>query len=754
MKVTDSKSYSLRHETLSSLKEQGLKIFPLKDKRPAVTNWQKYVGDVNEQQSFGIVMGGESNIFVIDVDDYSLFPHFEQFLDKTYVVKTGKGFHIFVKANILPQIMHLDNNKDQHIDIQSTGSYVVGETSEHYDKTSSGDYIKSGKIYKKISNTRTINYVNFEIEIKPILEKLGFNLIKKPIKEELSNAIKYGVTKGNRNNTLFKLSCNLLKTVGDNEIAFNTISTINDKSKEPLDNQELEQLFHSAITYVQDEILESNQKFRISDRIEYELLDKSPNELRAITLDDDKTRLILVYLPVKIEENGLETFDSKAFIISNGISGKQIRALEDPQFNEQYTTNLFSSFRILNNKWKNKDIQKYIQSNDKVNPKQVFESLHSLELKYFEYEYEYDYYYNPCWITHTYFYTLFDITPYNDYSGMKNTGKSKHLKFLRMQCYGGISSGDASISSIFRTIQGTGATLLLDETENLKGGKDDRSDFENLLRNGFSKEGLVTRSKEGKNKEFHPEFFSVFSPKALGHIQGLDNVLEDRCIKTKLRRTTNKKIADSEPDEHEDPQLYKTRDSLYRLFLDYGDEIYTLIPKARELIKELSGREMKLWLPIITMALFYETHGVEGIIDKITAKMLHTSEDKKISDIEDNIDFKILQILENLESIPTQSRLLYNVINNSLHEQWRLESLGDAKVKQSLERLGFRNKRGNKGVVWSIATEKIQEAKERVGLVEPTQATLSESDSSHTSVGNVASAGSVPHDSMVKIMEK
>jgi len=749
LKVIDSKSSTFRDETLTSLKEHGLNIFPLKDKRPAVKNWQKYVGDVKEQQSFGIVLGGESNIFVIDVDDYSLFPHFKQFIDKTYVVKTGKEFHIFVKANILPRTMRLDNNKDQHIDIQSTGSYVVGETSKHYDRTSSGDYVETGKTYKKISNTRTINYINFETKFKPILEKLGFNLIKKSIKEELSNAIKHGVVKGNRNSTLFKLSCNILKTVGDNEIAFNTISTINDKSKEPLDGQELEQLFQSAITYVQDEIIENNQKFKISDRIEYELLDKSPKELRAITLDDDKTRLILVYLPVKIVENGIETFDSKAFIISNGISGKQIRALEDIQFKEQYTTNLFSSFKILNNKWKNKDIQKYIQTNDKVNPKEVFESLHHLELKYFEYEFDYDYYYNPCWISHTYFYTLFDITPYNDYTGMKNTGKSKRLKFLRMECYNGISSGDASISSIFRTIQGTGSTLLLDETENLKGGKDDRSDFENLLRNGFSKEGLVTRSKEGKNKEFYPEFFSVYSPKALGHIQGLDNVLEDRCIKTKLRRTTNKIIADSEPDENEDSQIYKTRDSLYRLFLDYGDEIHALIPKAKQLIKELSGREMKLWLPIITMALFYEIHGVVGITDKITAKMLHTSEDKKISDIEDNIDFKILQILEKFESIPTQSRLLYNAINDSLWEQWRLEPLGDAKVKQSLERLGFRNKRGNKGVVWHIIPEKIQEAKERIGLIEPTQATLSESDYSNTSVGNVGNVGSVPHDSMV-----
>ncbi|MGI0057110.1 MAG: primase C-terminal domain-containing protein, partial [Nitrosarchaeum sp.] len=431
---------NLREEAITSLKEQGIRIFPLRDKRPAVNNWQNYDGNVTEEQSFGIVMGGESKIFVIDVDDYSLFPYFEQLLDKTYVVKTGKGFHIFVKANTLPQIMRLDNNKEQHIDIQSTGTFVVGETSKHYEKNSDGNYIKTGKTYEKISKSRTINHIDFEKEIKPILEKLGFNLVKKSIKEELANSIKNGVPKGNRNNTLFKLSCDVLKTVKDTEIAFSHISTINEKSKEPIDNEELEQLFKSALTYVEDKILKSNQKFKISDRIEYELLDESPKELRAITLDSDKKRLILVYLPTKIIENGLNTYDSKAYFVTNGIDGKKILPIDDPSLKQKYITNIFSGFKILNNKWKNKDIQKYIQSSDKVNPKEIFDNLYKMERTFFENEFDYDYYFQPCWITHTYFDTIFDLPPYNDLFGMKNVGKSKRLNFLKLMSYNGILS--------------------------------------------------------------------------------------------------------------------------------------------------------------------------------------------------------------------------------------------------------------------------------------------------------------------------
>ena len=724
-----------RSEVLSFLKDNGLDVFPLNGKIPTCKWQEPYNKPIQLEENFGVKLGGNSQIFVIDVDDYSLIEHFRKYLDITYVVKTGKGFHIYFKVkDTLPPILRLNNSQGQHIDIQSTGTYVVGETSIHPETKQS---------YQIISTQRKINIINFN-EIKSIIEKLGFNTIKKSIKDELAEAVKNGIPKGNRNTGLFKLSCHILNIVKDPQIAYDTISTINQKSNEPLEKEEIDQLFQSATITVAEDILDNNKKFKISDRIEYELLDESPKELRAITLDDDKTRLILVYLPTKVTENGISAYESKAYFITNGIDGKKILPLDDPNLKQKYTTNIFSSFKILNNKWKTKDIQSYIQSNDKINPKEIFDNLHNLVKKYFENEFDYDYYYEPCWITHTYFYTLFDLTPYNDYSGMKNVGKSKRLNFHSMLAYNGILSGDSSYSSIFRTIQGTGATLLLDETENLKGDKFSRTDLESLLRNGFSKESIVIRSKETKNKEFTPELFSVYSPKAFGHINGFDNVLEDRCIKNKIVRTTNKKIANSTPDEKKDQLIYKVRESLYRLFLDYGDEIYDLIPKAESLIKELSGREMKLWLPVITMALFYQNHGVEGLIDKITAKMLFTSEDKKIADLEDNTDFKILQILEQTATIPITSKQLYGLINDELGKQFNVERLDDKIIKESLERLGFRNKRTSKAIQWTNLTpEKIREAKERVGLIQTTQATLTDVDSTHENDDNVDDVGSV-----------
>ena len=47
---------------------------------------------------------------------------------------------------------------------------------------------------------------------------------------------------------------------------------------------------------------------------------------------------------------------------------------------------------------------------------------------------------------------------------------------------------------------------------------------------------------------------------------------------------------------------------------------------------------------------------------------------------------------------------------------WNIQS--DKKIKESLERLGFRNKRTSKAIEWfNLVPKKIQEAKERIGLV-------------------------------------
>jgi hypothetical protein len=528
----------------------------------------------------------------------------------------------------------------------------------------------------------------------------------------------------------------------DAETSYDNICYINDKSSEPLSEEELDNLFQSACATVQGDVEESNMVHKIDDKTTYRLTDEEEKILRPITIDDENNKLILVYLntDVEIAEHKIETLPLAYFVI-NGKHGKALVSSENAELLKKYSSNVFKTFKPLVLRWKNADVQSWLVSDTKVNPKDLFDNLLSLEREYFENPYDYDYFYEVCWKVHTYFYPLFTLTPYNDYTGMKNCGKSKRLKLNKFICYNAWSSDDSSSSSLFRTIGGTGATMLLDEVEKLGSTKTDNSDLQTILRGGFQNGHYVTKSEEVRGK-WTPVAYDLFSPKAFGHINPLDNVLQDRCITTKLARTTNKTIANSEPEEEENSKIYQCRESCYRLFLDYGNDVKSLIPEAKGLFTEVSGRELNLWLPIATIALFFEKHGVVGLVDKIMAKLNVNSEEKKTKDAEQNDEVKVLSVLlETIpEKIPQKSRELYDMINSGLSRIYNLEPVDDVKLFNYLENLGFANRRSNQGTKWiNINEVKINEAKERCGMVKATQATLGDIGSSHNSDSSVGS---------------
>ncbi len=721
-----------------NLQQHGLRIFPLRDKRPEEKAWQEIDDFVPENKPFGVHFTEECKVIVVDVDDMRLLSHFKHFFDRTYCVQTGRGFHIYILVNAKGKetIHHFINDKGQKIDILSSGGYVVGETSDHYDKDEQGVYFKTGKQYKLLSTNRKINPIDYNKEIKPILKKLGFDLKKTSIRKRNVKALENGVDTGNRNNELFALACNNLKSGLSPDTCYDNICYINEKSTEPLSKDELDQLFQSATSTVQGQIEESNTVHKIDDKTTYRLTDEEEKTLRPITANEDE-RLILVYLntDVEIAERKDETLPMAYFVV-NGKHGKALVSYENAELQKKYSSNVFQSFKALVSRWKNADIQAYLASDTKVNPKDLFDNLLSLEREYFENPYDYDYFYEVCWKVHTYFYPLFTLTPYNDYTGMKNIGKSKRLSLDKMICYNSWSSDDSSNSSLFRTIGGTGATMLLDEVEKLGSTKTDNSDLQTILRGGFQNGHYVTKSEEVRGK-WTPVAYDVFSPKAFGHINPIDNVLQDRCITTKLARTTNKDIANSEPEEAENPKIYQCREACYRLFLDHANEVKSLIPEARGLFQEVSGRELNLWLPIVTIALFFEKHGVVGLVDKIMAKLAVNSEEKKTKDAEQNDEVKILTILleANPDSIPKRSRQLYAFINRGLNQLYNIEPVNDVSLCNYLENLGFTPRRDNKGTHWiNINAVKINEAKTRCGMIKESQAKLDESDSSDGSV--------------------
>ncbi len=143
--------------------------------------------EIKQSQDYAVILGKSSgNVICLDFDhcnDESIVESvISDFRNKTFSVKTGNGFHVFVKLDDLPKqsITYLDGKCQ--LEIRSHGSYVIGATSKHYDKDEDGKYFLSGKSYDIISNIDTIAHLKINSEkFFDILNEVGFVKTSTPI---------------------------------------------------------------------------------------------------------------------------------------------------------------------------------------------------------------------------------------------------------------------------------------------------------------------------------------------------------------------------------------------------------------------------------------------------------------------------------------------------------------------------------------------------------------------------------------------
>ncbi len=486
------------------------------------------------------------------------------------------------------------------------------------------------------------------------------------------------------------------------------------------------------------------------------LLDKAIQSLRPITLLEDGTRMILTYLPARTTEEGENkesTFDNLAyFVIVDANKYKRILVHESPELKEHYKISVLPSWPQA--RWNKKDLDKWLDEKEKTDPKILFELQDRLIRIYLDFPDEKEYCYFNIWNIATYFYELFDSFAYNDYTGTKRAGKSKALELQKHICYNSIMSADISGSATFRIIEGLGATVLLDESEQFKNQKNESAQHvRTLLNQGFLKDQYAIRSEGKANEGFTPTTFNLFSPKSLAHIKGFDDVLEDRCIKTIMKRSKNKEMLNSWPDRR-NPDFEKIRGYCYRLFLDYAVEIRDLEKKAASLLS-VSGRELKLWTPIITLALFFENHGVGGIVKLIQAKTIESSEDRQVQDEEESYDLRILafcdeigiklgETLEELKEnplgwIPTE--VFYkHLIDEETANKYGInpEYYSRRVFTETLGRLGFHRKKKKGGISWLITRKEVEDKKERMGMIEVKDPPATSSLSSFSSLSSLS----------------
>ena len=241
---------------IDRLKDLGFNLMPLsvKGKEPVPgVSWiklqqERYTGDFPDQCNVAVICGYISNnLFVVDLDDATLMDDFAEYKDKTFIVESGKGYHIYFRAKgLLPKSKKVNDDKLRHIDVQSEGKYVVapgsfvvpGEKDMYkYPLTRQNGY------YYKIISDKPVMEIDFLV-IKEKLEKLGFNLNSLSLDE-----VKEGVREGGRNDAGFKYACYLVREGVFGSALELEMEKWNEKNKPPLPKYEIENLIAQAHKY-------------------------------------------------------------------------------------------------------------------------------------------------------------------------------------------------------------------------------------------------------------------------------------------------------------------------------------------------------------------------------------------------------------------------------------------------------------------------------------------------------------------------
>lgn len=184
---------------IETYQKQGVNLVPINKgdgKSLKIPGWnrycdEKYIGEIPTDQDFSVMMGKASgNLVCLDFDHCSdisvLNDIIPNCLNKTMVVRSGNGYHIMLRTKDIGQ--HDDgkpiatvymnkeiNNVKFNLELKSHGSYVIGASSDHYDKDDEGHYIKTGKKYTIISNRTEIQTLSSTYqELLKILKDKGW----------------------------------------------------------------------------------------------------------------------------------------------------------------------------------------------------------------------------------------------------------------------------------------------------------------------------------------------------------------------------------------------------------------------------------------------------------------------------------------------------------------------------------------------------------------------------------------------------
>lgn len=321
-------------------------------------------------------------------------------------------------------------------------------------------------------------------------------------------------------------------------------------------------------------------------------------------------------------------------------------------------------------------------------------------------------------------------------------------------------------ASLFRLVDGTKATLLIDEMEKIN--KKDEGDLRALLLAGYKKGSEVPRVEERKGqtglKGYGVPSYSTYSPRMLANISGIEDVLEDRALTVILQRGNNKDKMNKDIDEH-NQRWQEIRDKLYLNLMFYANGVNDrneniiefmdgFYAKNEGFIEEelnekvvieekeekqatlwkgvgkiergveielkdvidglIKGRGFELWRPIFTIASLVS----EEVLLKIFINAVRHEKTRREEDLTETLDSLLIELL--LQTVKEDNYYRVKDITQKLKEgnpddeRW----LNQRWVSRALKRLGLikERKKHSSGLMVKILVNDVKAVAGRVGI--------------------------------------
>ncbi len=214
----------------------------------------------------------------------------------------------------------------------------------------------------------------------------------------------------------------------------------------------------------------------------------------------------------------------------------------------------------------------------------------------------------------TYVYCVFPAIPYLYVSGLWGSGKTRLLKLFRQLAFRATLSVNLTAASVFRNLDDQGGTLLFDEAQQLRRTNDSAtSTLLSILLGGYGDDGQVSRAAHGGKGV---KQFWVFGPKVLACIAPFTAALASRCIEIFMLRSPSGSPAARRRFDRHSPVWQQLRDDLHALAMEHG-ATWLGLPKQSTVCDSIDNRDYEIWQPILALAKWFDSNGVDGLFDLV-----------------------------------------------------------------------------------------------------------------------------------------